>query len=204
MLKIGVILGSVRKIRRGERVAKWLMSQLQDYKDADFELLDLRDYPLPFFEEDNSPDSLENGYKTPGAQKWADKIGEKDGFIIITAEYNHAPTAVLKNALDYVYSEWNKKPVTFVGYATGGSGAMRAVEQLRLIAIELQMVPMQAAIHITSVLKALDENGNILTGHYNERLTIIMKQFLWWTKALKMARDADIQKENLEDNPDSA
>lgn len=203
-MKIGVILGSTRKVRRGERVAKWLMSQLINYKDAQFELLDLRDYSLPFFEEDNSPDSLENGYKTPGAQRWADKIGEKDGFIIITSEYNHGPTAVLKNALDYVYNEWNKKPVAFVGYASGTSGAMRAVEQLRLISIELQMVPMQAAIYITNVLTTLGEKGNLLKGHYNDRVEILMKQFMWWAKALKKACDEDIKKENLEDNPNSA
>ncbi len=204
MVKVGVILGSIRKVRRGERVAKWLMGQLNNYKEAEFELLDLRDYPLPFFEEDNSPDSLENGYQTPGAEKWAKKIGEKDGFIVITAEYNHGPTAVLKNALDYVYEEWNKKPVLFVGYATGTSGAMRAVEQLRLISIELQMVPMQAAIHMTNVLKTLDQQGNLLAGHYNERVTVIMKQFMWWATALKRARDEDIAKENLEDNPNTA
>lgn len=203
-MKIGVILGSIRKIRRGQRVAQWLMGRLQDYKEAEFELLDLRDYPLPFFEEDNSPDCLENCYQTPGAQKWAEKIGEKDGFIIITAEYNHGPTAVLKNAMDYVYTQWIKKPVMFVGYATGSSGAMRAVEQLRLISIELQMVPMQAAIHITNVLKTLDEKGNLLAGHYNERVIVVMKQFMWWAKALKKARDEDSEKENLEDNPDTA
>ena len=202
-MKIGVILGSTRKVRRGERVALWLMKQLQSYKEAEFELLDLRDYTLPFFEEDSSPDSLEHGYQTPGAQKWADAIGSKDGFIIITPEYNHAPPAVLKNALDYVYKEWNKKPVVFVGYSGGTSGAMRAVEQLRLIAIELQMVPMQAALHITSVFKEFDEQGNMLEGQYDKRLETVMKQFMWWAKALKTARDTN-SKENLEDNPDSA
>lgn len=158
-MKIGVILGSTRKVRRGERAAKWLMPQLEKIKDADFELLDLRDYPLPFYAEDNSPDSLENGYSTSVATKWAAKIGEKDAFIFIVSEYNHGPTAVLKNALDYVYNQWNRKPVAFVGYATGGSGAMRAVEQLRSIVGELQMADVQAAIHISSVLTTIDEDG---------------------------------------------
>lgn len=188
-MKIGVILGSTRKVRRGERVAKWLMTQLQNFKEAEYELLDLRDYPLPFFAEDDSPDSLKNGYSTPVATDWAKKIGEKDGFVIITAEYNHGPAAVLKNALDYVYTEWNRKPVAFVSYATGSSGGMRAVEQLRTIVGELQMADMQAAVHITNVLDTLSEEGHLLKGHYNERLQTVMEEFIWWLDALKMARE---------------
>ena len=188
-MKIGVILGSTRKVRRGERVAKWLMKQLAQFEHIEFELLDLRDYPLPFYAEDNSPDSLENGYSDPIATQWAGKIGEKDGFILIVSEYNHGPTAVLKNALDYVYNEWNKKPVTFVSYATGAAAGIRAVEQLREITVELEMAPMQAAIHIPHVLKALDEEGNVLQGNLNERVPVVMEQFLWWVHALKSARD---------------
>lgn len=188
-MKIVVILGSIRKVRRGERVAKWLMPQLSKIKEAEFELLDLRDYPLPFYAEDNSPDSLENGYSNAVATKWAVKIGEADAFIIITTEYNHGPAAVLKNALDYVYDEWNKKPVTFVSYATGAGAGIRAVEQLREITVELQMAPMQAAVHISHLLDTLDENGNLLKGHYNERVVTVVEQLLWWAKALKSARD---------------
>lgn len=188
-MKIGVILGSVRKVRRGERVAKWLMPELSKIKEAEFELLDLRDYPLPFYAEDNSPDSLENGYTNEIATKWAAKIGEMDGFILIVSEYNHGPTAVLKNALDYVYNEWVKKPVTFVSYATGAAGGIRAVEQLRQNTIELQMAPMHAAVHISYVLDTLDESGKLLQGHYNERVVKMVEQLLWWAKALKVARD---------------
>jgi len=188
-MKIGVILGSTRKVRRGERVAKWLMGQLALVKNVEFQLLDLRDYPLPFYAEDSSPDSLENGYSDPVATKWAAKIGEMDGFILIVSEYNHGPTAVLKNALDYVYKEWNRKPVAFVGYATGASGAMRAVEQLRSIVSELQMAPVQAAVHMSGVLSTLDEEGNLLKGHYNERVVTVMEELLWWADALKIARE---------------
>lgn len=188
-MKIGVILGSTRNVRRGERVAKWLMPQLAKIKGTEFELLDLCDYTLPFFDEPNSPDSLENGYSNPVATKWAAKIGEKDGFIIITAEYNHGPTAVLKNALDYVYNEWNKKPVAFVSYSPGAAGGIRAVEQLRQIVVELEMAPMQEAIHITNVLSTIDEKGTLHKGHYNERVVDVIDQLLWWVKALKTARD---------------
>ncbi len=188
-MKIGVLLGSIRKVRRGERVAKWLMPQLAKFKDVEFELLDLRDYPLPFYAEDNSPDSLENGYSNEVATKWAAKIGEKDAYIIITSEYNHGPAAVLKNALDYVYNEWVKKPVAFVSYAPGAGAGIRAVEQLRENTIELQMVPMREAVHISHVLDTIDENGNLLKGHYNERVDKVVEQLLWWAKALKAARD---------------
>lgn len=188
-MKIGVILGSTRKVRRGERVAKWLMSHLKRIEEAEFELLDLRDYPLPFYEEDNSPDSLEKGYSNNVATKWAAKIGEKDAFIFIVSEYNHGPTAVLKNALDYVYKEWGKKPVSFVSYASGAAAGIRAVEQLRSIVVELQMAPMQAAIHISHVMDAIDENGNLLKGHYGVRVPTIVAQLLWWTKVLKAARE---------------
>lgn len=188
-MKVGVILGSIRKVRRGERVAKWLMPQLAKFKDVDFELLDLRDYPLPFYAEDNSPDSLKNGYTNRVAKKWAAKIGEKDAFILIVSEYNHGPAAVLKNALDYVYNEWNKKPVAFVSYAPGAAGGIRSVEQLRLSTIELQMVPIREAVHISHVLDAIDGNGNLLKGHYNKRVVTVVEQLLWWAKALKDARE---------------
>lgn len=188
-MKIAVILGSTRAVRRGERVAKWLMSQLVNFKEAEFELLDLRDYPLPFYAEDNSPDSLENGYSNEVATKWAAKIGEADAFILITTEYNHGPAAVLKNALDYVYNEWNKKPVAFVSYATGPAGGIRAVEQLRQITIELKMAPMQAAVHISHVLDTIDENGKLLKGHFNQRVVTVVEQLLWWAEALKTARE---------------
>lgn len=106
-MKIAVILGSIREIRRGGRVAKCLMSQLAQFKDIEFELLDLKDYPLPFFNESNSPQGLEGNYTNETAKKWAAKIGEADAFIIITPEYNHGTSGVLKNPLDWVYQEWN-------------------------------------------------------------------------------------------------
>jgi len=188
-MKLGVILGSTRKVRKGERVAKWLMSVLPNFKEFDTELLDLRDFPLPFFAEDASPDSLKSGYSTPVADSWAGKIDEMDAFIIITTEYNHGPAAVLKNALDYVYREWNKKPVAFVSYSVGSSGGMRAVEQLRQIVGELQMADMQAAVHIANILSAISEDGTLLHEQYAQRVKQMMEQLTWWAKALKSARE---------------
>lgn len=187
-MKIAVILGSIREIRRGGRVAKWLMTQLSKFKHIEFEFLDLRDFPLPFYNESNSPEGLNGKYTNDVAKKWAAKIGEADGFILITPEYNHGPSAVLKNALDWVYYEWNKKPVAFVSYSTNAAGGIRAVQQLRENAIELQMAPIHSAIHITYILDTIDENGTLLQGHFNERVASLMNELLWWSEALKTAR----------------
>lgn len=122
------------------------------------------------------------------AKKWSAKIASKDAFIIIAPEYNHGTSAVLKNALDWLYYEWNRKPVAFVSYSPNAVGGVRAVEQLRQNVIELQMAPVHSSIHINYVLDTIDEKGNLLKGHFNERLTKLMNDLLWWTKALKTAR----------------
>lgn len=188
-MNIAVILGSTREIRRGARVAKWLMPQLATREDINVELLDLKDYPLPFFDEEKSPEGLKGNYTNEVAKKWAAKIGEKDAFIIITPEYNHGTSTVLKNALDWVYYEWNRKPVTFVSYSPNAAGGIRAVEQLRQNAIELKMAPLDKAIHITYILDTIDEEGNLLQGHFNERLVKLLDELIWWADALKTARE---------------
>lgn len=190
-MKIGVILGSIREIRRGGRVAKWLMPQLAQFKDTEIELLDLKDYPLPFFNESNSPEGLKGEYANSVAKEWSAKIASMDGFILITPEYNHGTSAVLKNALDWLYYEWVRKPVAFISYSPNAAGGVRAVEQLRQNVIELQMAPLREAIHITYILDTIDEDGTVLKGHLNERLVKLMDELTWWTKALKTARDND-------------
>jgi NAD(P)H-dependent FMN reductase len=192
-MEIAVILGSIREIRRGGRVAKWLMPQLSKRKDINVELLDLKDYPLPFYNESDSPEGLEDNYSNELAKKWVAKIREKDAFILITPEYNHGTSAVLKNALDWVYYEWNKKPVAFVSYSPNAAGGIRAVEQLRQTTIELQMAPMHNAIHINYVLDTIDEDGNLLKGHFNERLVKLLDELLWWAEALKTAREKNLE-----------
>ena len=142
--KIGIIVGSTRPGRFADHPAKWINEIAGKREEFDVELLDLRDWPMPFFNEEMSP--AWGPSKNEVALRWQKKIDSLDGFIIVAAEYNRGPTAVLKNALDYAYKEWNKKPVAFVGY--GGVGGARAVEQLRLNAIELQMAPTRAAVHI--------------------------------------------------------
>jgi NAD(P)H-dependent FMN reductase len=188
--RIGIIVGSTRPGRFADHPTKWISEIAGKREEFDVELLDLRDWPLPFFEETISP--AYGPSKNEVALRWQKKIDSLDGFIIIAAEYNRGPTAVLKNALDYGYKEWNRKPVAFVGY--GGVGAARAVEQLRLHAVELQMAPVRAGVHILGpvymqVLKGEKtlNDFDYLTQGANDMLS----QLVWWMNALKAAREVD-------------
>ena len=187
MIKIQVIIGSTRQNRFGEKPAKWIFNKLKENKEVEAELIDLRDWPLPFFDEPMSPMMSKGKYTNPLATKWADKIGEADAYILVTPEYNHAYSAVLKNALDYVYMQWNKKPVAFVAY--GSMGGARAVEQLRGATLALKMVPIYDAVHISAFWNFLDEKGNLKTESFEEAANTMIEQLLWCAKALKTARD---------------
>jgi NAD(P)H-dependent FMN reductase len=185
--KIGIVIGSTRPHRFGEKPAGWIAGIARQRADLDFELIDLRDYPLPLFNEPGSPawGPIENEV----AQRWAARLAGLDGFILVTPEYNHGTSAVLKNALDYAYKEFVRKPVAFVGY--GGVGAARAVEHLRLVAAELQMVSVRNAVHITATdflglwrqEKSFDDFP-----HLAEAATQMLNELAWWAKALKVAR----------------
>jgi NAD(P)H-dependent FMN reductase len=144
-LKIQVILGTTRQNRFGDKAAHYVLGELQKRTDVQAELVDLRDWPLPFFDHPASP--MRGKITEPEVvARWTAKVGEADGYVIVTPEYNHGYPAVLKNALDWVYAEWTKKPVGFVGY--GNAGGARAIEQLRQVVIELDMVPLREALHI--------------------------------------------------------
>ena len=142
--KIAVIVGSTRPSRLADTPAQWILKQVQARGDMDAELVDLRDHPMPFFDERAS--NLWMPSANPEAIRWQQTVGRFDGYIFVVAEYNHSITGVLKNALDQAYKEWNRKPFTAIGY--GGVGAARAIEHLRLIGVELQMVSTHAAVHI--------------------------------------------------------
>lgn len=188
-MKLGIIIGSIRDIRRGGRVAKWLLPQFEQFDDFDIEVLDVKDFPLPFFNESNSPEGLNGEYGNETAQRWSAKVREMDAFIIVTPEYNHGAPASLKNALDWLYHEWVRKPVAFISYSPNAAGGVRSVEQLRQNVIELQMAPLREAIHITYVLDTISEDGELLQGHFNERLVKLMEELAWWSHALKTARE---------------
>src|ERR1700742_1375663 len=127
---IQVILGSTRPGRFSEKAGAWAMDRLGSRDDLDLELLDLRDFPMPFYEHQRPPAYGHREY-APEVASWAGAIDRGDGYIIVTPEYNHGYSAVLKNALDNIFPEFNRKPITFVGY--GNSGGARAIEQLRLV-----------------------------------------------------------------------
>jgi NAD(P)H-dependent FMN reductase len=188
-LKIKIILGSTREGRFGDKAAQWILELAKKKEELDVELLDLRDYAMPFFNEAITPSSIKEPYTNEAVARWTKKIAEADGFIIATAEYSHGYPAVLKNALDYVYKEWNQKPVGFVAW--GGVGGARSVEQLRAVAIELQMAPMRNAVHIVAPWFMVDEKGILKPGAldaYANAAEGMLSQLIWWTKALKSAR----------------
>jgi NAD(P)H-dependent FMN reductase len=187
-----VIVGSTREGRFADYPANWIKAHAEARGDIEVELVDLRDYPMPFFDEPASPAYAPS--KNEVAQRWQQKIASLDGFIVTAAEYNRGPTAVLKNALDYAYNEWSNKPIAFVGY--GGVGGARAVEQLRLHAVELQMAPIRAGVHIQfPVYMAVVKEGKSLSD-FDDALapSVMLDQLVWWTNALKAARDASAQK----------
>jgi NAD(P)H-dependent FMN reductase len=188
--KIAVVIGSTRVNRFGDKPAAWIAAIAKARGELDVEIVDLRDYPLPFFDEVSS--SLYSPSKSEVAQAWQKKVAEFDGFIFTAAEYSRGPAAVLKNALDYAYTEWNRKPAAFVGY--GGVGGARAVEQLRLNAVELQMAPTRNAVHITwGDYVQVAQQGKKLEDieHLNQAAAATVEELAWWAKVLKAAREND-------------
>jgi NAD(P)H-dependent FMN reductase len=142
--KIAVIIGATRPTRFADTPAQWILKQAQARDDMEVELVDLRDHPMPFFDEMAS--NMWMPSQNPAAVRWQQTVGRFDGYIFVVAEYNRSIPGVLKNALDQAYKEWNRKPFTAIGY--GSTGAARAIEHLRLIGVELQMVSTHAAVHL--------------------------------------------------------
>ena len=158
-LTIHIIIGSTRQNRFCEKPARYILDELRKREGVRAELIDLRDWPLPFYDEPISPAMNKGKYSNELGKKWAAKVGEADGYIMATPEYNHGYSAVFKNALDWVFPEWNGKPVGFVSY--GNAGGARAIEQLRQVVIELQMVPISSAIHIPTEVYLAVRNENV-------------------------------------------
>jgi NAD(P)H-dependent FMN reductase len=186
--RIGIVIATTREGRFGDKAAAWIRGIAATRGDMDIEILDLREYPMPLFDESASP--LHAAPKNEVSRRWAQKLAAMDGFIFVTAEYNHGIPAVLKNALDYAYREFNRKPAAYVGY--GGVGAARSIEQLRLVNIELQMAPTRSAVHIGGA----DFIGMLMQRktfadmpHLEPAARSMLDDLLWWVQALKSARD---------------
>jgi NAD(P)H-dependent FMN reductase len=187
-LNIKIILGSDRPSRFGIQPAQWILEEAKKIENFEVELLDLKDYPMPFFNEAISPSRITEPYKQEFVAAFTKKIAEADGFIIVTPEYNHGYTAVLKNALDYVYKEWNKKPVSFVGYSA--LGAVRAIEQLRQVVAELEMYSVRSGVYLAPYWNHLDEQGKLKTEAFAHQVTAMLSELEWWAKTLKTGREA--------------
>jgi NAD(P)H-dependent FMN reductase len=184
MTRIGIILGSTRPNRNGEQVARWVLDRAAQRDDAEFELIDLRDYPLPHLDEPMPP-SL-GQYQHEHTKRWAEKIASFDGFVIVTPEYNHSTSGVLKNAIDYLFAEWNDKAVGFVSY--GAAGGARAAEHLRLIAGELKMADVRQQV-VLSLLTEFENFSVFKPGDYNlAALGTLLDQVIAWSAALAPLR----------------
>lgn len=188
--RIALIVGSTRPTRFADKPAQWMLKQAQARQDMEVELIDLRDHPLPFFSEVAS--NLRVPSKDPEAIRWQQTIAKFDGYIFVVAEYNHSITAALKNALDQAYKEWNRKPFTAVGY--GGVGAARAIEHLRGIGVELQMVSTRGTVHIggSDFMAVFTMGANKPIEDIEAALlpsaTAALDELVWWAKTTMAAR----------------
>jgi NAD(P)H-dependent FMN reductase len=190
MTVISVIVGSTREGRFSEKPAKWIWQQLKKRDGVDARLLDLRDYPMPFFDQATPPAMPGRApYTNEVVRRWTAAISQSDGFVFVTPEYNYGTAAVLKNAIDWVYPEWNRKAAGFVSY--GSAMGARSVQQLRETAIELQLAPIRSSVHIpVATLWAHFQGGDVEAGlaELEAPAGAMIDDLLWWTAALQMAR----------------
>ena len=189
--KIAIIVSSTRATRFADIPTAWIKAQAEARGDMDVEVVDLRDYPMPFFAEVAS-----NAWaptQDPVAVKWQKKLAEFDGYVFVVAEYNRSITAALKNALDQAYVEWAKKPFGAVAY--GSMGGTSALATLRLIGVELQMVPVRNSVHIGGgdffkVHPGFGGSGNLadIAGSVDASSKALLDDITWWAKATMAAK----------------
>ncbi|MGE3620920.1 MAG: NADPH-dependent FMN reductase [Acidimicrobiia bacterium] len=190
--RIALVIGSTRPTRFADKPADWLLEVAAGRDDLTLEKVDLRDHPLPFFAEVGS--NLHVPSQDPAVLAWQDAVRPYDGYVFVTAEYNHSITGALKNALDQAYVEWVRKPMSALSY--GGSGGVRAVEHLRGIAVELQMAPVRAAVAIggSELIKVHPFGGNAPMSEIDDILRptaeAMFDDLVWWAEALRPARTA--------------
>src|SRR5947209_5007706 len=185
MLKLGIIVGSTRPGRKAEAVARWVHAIAEKRGDAEFEVVDIQDFDLPLLDEPVPPSMGQ--YSKPHTKAWAAKVGPFDAFVFVTPEYNHGTSGALKNALDFLYREWNNKAAGFVSY--GGAGGTRAVEQLRLVMSELQIAHVRAQV----ALSLFTDFENLTTlkpaARQEASVTAMLDQLVAWGGAMKDLRE---------------
>jgi NAD(P)H-dependent FMN reductase len=184
MIRIGIIAGSTRPNRKALEVAKWVLENANRRSDAEYEIVDLKEFELPLLDEP-APPSMGN-YQQPHTKRWAAKIASYDGFVFVSPEYNHGIPGALKNAIDFLFAEWNHKAAGFVSY--GGAGGARAVEHLRLVLAELHVATVRAQVLLS--LKTDFENYSRFTphAHHEKTLESVLNQVVAWAGALKTLR----------------
>lgn len=191
MTKIGIILGSTRPGRRGQMVAEWVASVASKQDgDVTYEVVDLADFDLPLLDEEHP--ALFGTYGKDHTKRWAETIGAYDGFVFVTPEYNHSVPGALKNALDYLFAEWNNKAAGFVSY--GLHGGTRAAEHLRLILAELKVATVRSHVVLSLfndfTMTAPTETGEFTPGpHHEPTLVAMLGEIVAWSQALKPLRD---------------
>jgi NAD(P)H-dependent FMN reductase len=185
MLKLAIILGSTRPGRNGEAVAKWVYEISKKRTDAEFEFVDIKDFNLPLLDEPIPPSMGQ--YSKDHTKRWAAKVGSFDGFVFVTAEYNHGIPGALKNAIDFLFKEWNNKSAGFVSY--GGAGGARAVEQLRLVLAEVQIATVRNQVLLS--LFSDFENFSVFKpdARHEKSINEMFDQVIAWSGALKTLRE---------------
>jgi NAD(P)H-dependent FMN reductase len=184
MLKIGIILGSTRPGRAGEAVAQWVYERAATRTDAEYELVDIKTFDLPLLDEPVPPSM--GKYSKDHTKRWAAKIASFDAFVFVTPEYNHSTSGALKNAIDFLYAEWNNKAAGFVGY--GSAGGTRAVEHLRLIMAEVQIADVRAQVMLSLATDFENYTTFKPAAHHDKPLNAMFEQVVAWGTALKTVR----------------
>jgi len=185
MLRVAIIVGSTRPGRKGEAVARWVYEIASSRSDAEFELVDIQDYDLPLLDEPLS--AIFGQYANDHTKAWSAKIASFDAFVFVTPEYNHGTSGALKNAIDYLYREWNNKAAGFVSY--GGAGGTRAVESLRLVMGELMVADVRAQVALS--LFTDFENFSVFkpASHHEKSVHHVLDQVIAWGGALRALRE---------------
>lgn len=184
MINIGIIIGSTRPGRKAEAVAKWVHGIAAARKDAEYELIDIKDFNLPLLDEPMPP-SL-GKYSQPHTKAWAAKIAAQDAFVFVTPEYNHGPSGALKNAIDFLFAEWNNKAAGFVGY--GSAGGVRAIESLRLVMGEIKVADVRQAVQLSLFTDFENFTTFKPAAAHEQTVNAMLNEVIAWGTALKSVR----------------
>ncbi len=184
MVKVAIIIGSTRPGRNGEAVARWVYDVASKRGDADYELVDIADYHLPHLDEAIPPSM--GIYQNQHTKDWSAKIASFDAYVFVTPEYNHSTSGALKNAIDFLYQEWNNKAAGFVSY--GAVGGTRAVEHLRLVMGELQVADVRAQVALSIHTDFVEYKTFAQAGLHEDALGTVLDQVVAWGGALKSVR----------------